>query len=316
MSTTRLDLFEDEDKRPTKRPCTATTKQQTAPKKIRGRRGFLKGLLDMPLDILFETFGRLEPLDLLRVSRTSKTLRKILMSRTSITIWRQSLSFMGGLPACFPGMNEPQYSYLMFDETCYFCGTRNAKQVIMLARLRCCRKCGLTKFKRLRGPLHIKSEILDITPYTCQLSSSQYAGDQIKYYVEEMEKLYTEYTSFKEPALQKSWLSHKRKEFKVMKKAFPACYKYLEGHEGKHIEELELMRSKRAAAIIAKLQSLGWEDELGKMDIGELHEHPAVKHGKELTERGWKAIESRMILFMENSRRERLTWQEILPNTK
>ncbi|KAF8968317.1 hypothetical protein BDZ97DRAFT_1612907, partial [Flammula alnicola] len=59
------------------------------------------------------------PLDLLRVARTSKDLRSVLMSRKSIIIWKQSRLNIEGLPECPEDPSEPQYAYLTFDSTCY-----------------------------------------------------------------------------------------------------------------------------------------------------------------------------------------------------
>lgn len=51
-------------------------------RKVRGKRGALKHLTEAPLDVLFEIFGKLNPIDLLYLARTTKALRNILM-RTS-----------------------------------------------------------------------------------------------------------------------------------------------------------------------------------------------------------------------------------------
>jgi len=70
-----------------------------------------------------QIFGQLEPLDLLHLARTTKDLRAILMSRSSVSVWKQALENVTGLPACPEDMSEPQYANLVFSKHCYvgFC---------------------------------------------------------------------------------------------------------------------------------------------------------------------------------------------------
>ena len=104
-------------------------------KKFRGKRGFLRRLVEMPLDVLFEVcatlhlvtdqclqypqiFGHLKPLDLLHLARTTKDLRAILMNRSSISIWKHSRSQLDGLPDCPDDLSEPQYAEYLFGKAC------------------------------------------------------------------------------------------------------------------------------------------------------------------------------------------------------
>src|SRR6202035_3213854 len=62
----------------------------------------------------------MQPLDLLRLSRTTKAFRQILMRRTSVRIWRTARSrFAPDLPDCPSWMSEPQYANLLFDLHCH-----------------------------------------------------------------------------------------------------------------------------------------------------------------------------------------------------
>lgn len=49
-------------------------------------------LLQMPLDILFEVFGHLLPLDALNLARTPKALRNVVMHRSAVSIWKAAFS--------------------------------------------------------------------------------------------------------------------------------------------------------------------------------------------------------------------------------
>lgn len=58
-------------------------------KRVRGRRGGLKMMHEMPLDIVLEIFGHLDPIDLLHVSRVSKGLRALTQGTGSQMIWKK-----------------------------------------------------------------------------------------------------------------------------------------------------------------------------------------------------------------------------------
>lgn len=108
-------------------------------KKSRKKTGKLAALPEMPLDILYEVlgcscscwtrglttrerdqiFGHMCPYDILRLSRTTKAFRRVLMSRSSRSIWTQAFLAIPGLPPCPSWITEPQYAQLAFDNYCY-----------------------------------------------------------------------------------------------------------------------------------------------------------------------------------------------------
>jgi len=65
-------------------------KQERSPfRNVRGRRGFLQYMNDMPLDILYEIFGELEPVDLLYLSWSCKSVRAIVMDKQAKFLWEK-----------------------------------------------------------------------------------------------------------------------------------------------------------------------------------------------------------------------------------
>lgn len=73
--------------------------------------------LDM---ILLQVCRLLSPADLLSLARTSKGLREILMSRSSITVWKSAIRSLGDLPALeLPSeFSEPEWAALVFSHSC------------------------------------------------------------------------------------------------------------------------------------------------------------------------------------------------------
>ncbi|KDQ59952.1 hypothetical protein JAAARDRAFT_637505 [Jaapia argillacea MUCL 33604] len=89
-------------------------------KAVKGRRGKLAKLFDMPLDILFEIFGHLHPKDLLHLTWTSKAFHKILAHCSSKWLWKQARRNVENLPECPSYLTEPQYARLFFDPHCHY----------------------------------------------------------------------------------------------------------------------------------------------------------------------------------------------------
>jgi hypothetical protein len=58
-------------------------------RRIRGRRGQLKVMTELPIDILMEIFGHVEPYDLLCLSRASKGLRSVIVGENTSTLWKK-----------------------------------------------------------------------------------------------------------------------------------------------------------------------------------------------------------------------------------
>jgi hypothetical protein len=100
--------------------------------------GKLADIMNLPLDVLFEVrpfhlswsfrrpnvfqiFGHLNPLDLLRLARTTKQFRRVLMHRSSISVWKTARENVLNMPDCPVYWTEPYYANLAFDPHCHVC---------------------------------------------------------------------------------------------------------------------------------------------------------------------------------------------------
>ena len=120
----------------------ADTKGRALSKYTRGKRGLLDDLPNQPLDIVYEVcftrfihfrafdlptlqiLSRCSPLDLLRLARTTKAFRTLLMSRSSIAIWKSARELSSdpqviGMPDPPPYLSEPALANLAFDPHCH-----------------------------------------------------------------------------------------------------------------------------------------------------------------------------------------------------
>ncbi|TFY72150.1 hypothetical protein EVG20_g833 [Dentipellis fragilis] len=129
--------------------------------------------LQLPLDVLYEIFCLLSPGDLLRLARTTKNLRALLMSRKSSFIWKAAFGNTPGpdpIPEPFEGMCEPNWAHLLFGESvCDKCGEENVDVVTFRFKRRLCKAClkkGTCKHEDVLRKFHkYEAEILDIAPW-------------------------------------------------------------------------------------------------------------------------------------------------------
>ncbi|KAM5540152.1 hypothetical protein V8D89_006292 [Ganoderma adspersum] len=96
---------------------------------------------DLPLDVFLEVSPHLYPLDIINLSRTSKPLRSLLLSKCSRPIWTTALAKVVELPPRPHDMSEPLYAALVFDCRCFACGVNNAFSVDYALRVRMCKEC-------------------------------------------------------------------------------------------------------------------------------------------------------------------------------
>ncbi|KAF8815120.1 hypothetical protein BYT27DRAFT_6826129 [Phlegmacium glaucopus] len=78
--------------------------------------GNLKGFVDLPINIVFETAMYLGPKDLLQLSQLSKQFKSIFASRSALFVW--CTAFHNLNIECLADINELQFASLLYDECC------------------------------------------------------------------------------------------------------------------------------------------------------------------------------------------------------
>jgi hypothetical protein len=61
------------------------------------------------------------PLDVLHLARTTKQFRRVLMHKSSLSVWMSARANVMGFPDCPPSMAEPKFANLAFDHHCHVC---------------------------------------------------------------------------------------------------------------------------------------------------------------------------------------------------
>lgn len=99
-------------------------------------------IVTVPIDILLEIFGFLEPVDLSHLFRTHKVFCTVLSSNHAVSVWKAARVNRGGVPDCMPGMSEVEWADLLFGGTdCHEYGRERVWDIDFGIRRRVCQPC-------------------------------------------------------------------------------------------------------------------------------------------------------------------------------
>lgn len=106
-------------------------------RKVKGQRGKLRLMTEIPVDTLLEIFSHVEPLDLLHLSWATKDLHALITASRNAFLWTRVRMFLlsNGMPLiaslqayenlqsrrpppCPPGKSVTQYTNLLFGRAC------------------------------------------------------------------------------------------------------------------------------------------------------------------------------------------------------
>ncbi|KAJ7170688.1 hypothetical protein C8R43DRAFT_60482 [Mycena crocata] len=298
------------------KPNAVATDEDQRMKKVRGRRGLLSSLKEFPLDVLFEIFGHLNPVDLLHLARTTKEIRGILMSRSTAFIWKEARSHVEGLPDLPPDLSEPQYANLAFDGHCHKCFVTPVQTIIWSARTRMCRKCISLHFDTWSGMVstsHIEASLVHLIPsFEDRRSGRRRWHKPLLYSTDVATELSEKCAEFKIRGVLQTkdpkyleWYKHKTKETEERNAHAALCTVWHIDRTSNRSNELDDTRQLRREAIEERLTALGWGEEI-PFHTYEFSNHKLVKQPKELTDRIWKNIESPLVEFLTDLKKARL----------
>ncbi|KAH0584489.1 hypothetical protein J132_04007 [Termitomyces sp. J132] len=272
-------------------------------RRVKGRRGQLEEISRMPLDILYEIFLQLDPIDILSLSRVSKSLRKILMRRSSTYIWKNARARIPGLPECPIDMSEPAYANLAFYPYCQFCLKAYVSPGTILwgSRTKACKNCFAEHFE------HYPNDFPDNV-----MPSEMILNDRGVAYIvnkDTLRQYLAEWKGLQGTALDE-WCTRKQSEQKIREEHADKCKMWNKTRNRERSDELDNLRGQRYQAIKAKLSDLGWGEEIFHLENSTHRRlflgHKLINQPKVLTERIWGNIKDVLIDFLEKAKARRL----------
>ncbi|RPD79997.1 hypothetical protein L226DRAFT_608974 [Lentinus tigrinus ALCF2SS1-7] len=280
--------------------------QQAVRRNVRGRRGGLKDMPGMPLDILIEIFGFMHPRDLLNLARTSKPFRGLLMSHSSQAMWKASIEGVEGLPKCPPYMNEPTYINLLFFPHCHGCLKPNVQTVLFEFGARYCNVC---KPKMLLKNVYSYDILQSIRTLTGAEYGQPFARNKEGYYHKpEIDAFLAQWYSMPDDDSKKVLAATSLSRVKMMHEMLPSFSKWRDNQKSKRSIELHQIKVERFESIKTKLRQAGWAEELGLMNNWQqtMMQDKFASKAEPLTERAWQKIRESAVAYMEDIKRRRL----------
>ncbi|PPQ99540.1 hypothetical protein CVT24_005330 [Panaeolus cyanescens] len=301
---------------------TAPRKQASASKRstkskttnVTGRRaGKLANMSDMPIDVLFEIFSHLHPYDLLKLARTTKDYRKLLLDRHSVTLWKAACQNLDGLPEPFEGMCLPAWVNLLFYPHCHYC-SRVAHTIEWTFQIRICSHCTPNYLGKTRAYYYMVPSKLSNLPFPFRvihenMIPSRHSNNhrEILYLQSEQDAVCAEYEKLETDDERLQFIAKKKAHVQKIKEHVLLCREWEKKQSSHREHELQTLRDERLSAIKEKLKELGWEQDLnGIRNPDSLAKHKLVNKPQRLTERIWSNIKSEVIAYMEKMREKRL----------
>ncbi|CAK5264322.1 unnamed protein product [Mycena citricolor] len=291
-----------------KRKLESVETVQIAKRMRKYKAGRLALLLSIPMDVIFEIFGHLHPHDLLRLARTSRELRGILMHRSSVTVWRAAISNVPGLPGPRPGMNEPQWTDFVFNTTCQVC-SKVARKIDWALFVRICSKCaGPTQALGMRVSglgCFPKTDVLlqDVAP--SRRDYTRHAN--LVFFRPYIMDIVTRYLALETEEAKEAFISEQTQLVKDLKQHSILCEAWSRGIADNRSQELTARKDHRYNAIVDRLTALGWGFEITSLESrDDLRTHKLVKGTNPLTDRGWLSIKVELVQYMEAMKTKRI----------
>ncbi|KIJ66489.1 hypothetical protein HYDPIDRAFT_129407 [Hydnomerulius pinastri MD-312] len=279
-----------------------TAVEQAKPKRPRWGpvAGRLAGLMEMPMDILFEIFGHLMPLDVLRLARTTKQFRRVLMHRSAISVWIAARRNVPDLPDCPPYMSEPKFANLAFDTHCHECLSPHIRSVDWRIGRRICSKCAkecmVEDYSAFSGESVYKA-----------VPSKYGKRGRPSYYSKDLNEFQQKRASFTDPEARDKFVKERQGLVFEMEMHGALLEAWAANQAKGRSEQLDDLRRERKEAIVEKLTELGWGPEIEQIPYrDDLSHHKLVKQPTRLTPRIWANIQSEMINYMQQMKAQRL----------
>ncbi|KAH9927815.1 uncharacterized protein B0H18DRAFT_1002352 [Fomitopsis serialis] len=294
-----------------------TAKTEARWKNVRGRRGGLQDMLNMPIDVIQEICLYLHPRDLLSLSRTSKSFHTFLMQRSSAYLWKGSIKNIVDLPPRPEGWIEPAWISLIFSPYCTACGTGKATTVYWEFLARFCARCRpqmvvatnrvdkILNSDQWRNFHWIPKDIFLTAVEVTGFKGPCYSQSQVFEAIDTYGKLYAagKWDSARKLGDEDIKRARRSREHAIL------CQKWAEKEEHLHTEEVEAVIRERLEDIASRLRPLGWGLELDFVrgrNYTPLSEHKHVRVAKKLTERVWQNAQDELVQCMKHIRKERL----------
>ncbi|KAG2153723.1 uncharacterized protein EDB93DRAFT_210913 [Suillus bovinus] len=259
------------------------------------KKKILDPLFTVPIDILLEIFGHLEPLDLLRLFRTHKAFRQVLSSNHAASVWKAARVNRGGVPDCVPGMSEIEWAELLFNNSCCEeCGKKGIWRIDFGLRRRICRLCLNEDLVCDEAFSYDFPEydpiILDFIPFSSIRVDDHDHNDCRMFWPKDIERMAKELEPYLKPGAEQALEDFKQSRKKYIDSNIDhisICDAWTGKDNQRRLERARQLRDQNSELFVARLIALGHNAKDVKRMFDRRH------YGildKELTDARWKRL--------------------------
>ncbi|KAF9532170.1 hypothetical protein CPB83DRAFT_847356 [Crepidotus variabilis] len=271
--------------------------------RIKGVRGKLKNMTEMPVDILFEVFSALQPGDLLCISRASKDLRGLLTSKNTAYIWSQAYKNIPEdfqPPQCPKNVNVLHYTNFLYGHHCQFCASRHGYYSHFPTRVRFCKGCAPDVLRHVGRPYH---QFGDSQEKIEDLCSAMYLSKPIRgFYILNVEyRLRSkEYADAKNlsPEAGKAYLKTCQDEQRSALELGTSLQQWRRKQKSMHQQQVQDIHKQRANFILEKLEEEGIKD----FDQWQIKNSLIARRSYEMKGEEWLRIRADLIDVIQEKR--------------
>ncbi|KAG8718850.1 hypothetical protein FRC09_012007 [Ceratobasidium sp. 395] len=257
------------------------------------------GLMNVPIDIFKEITSYLNPGDIIALARVNKVLRKLLMQRSAIHIWKRAERNVDMLPPCPSRFCEPQYAVLMFTKECSECGVSVMRPMDIDLGVRLCNACRSTTLLHYSD---IPSRIRPYVPISAFIKKkSLYA---LRADVEHAESELAAYYEHPTRQVYKRWKNRRKLEYKTWRKSALALVRYVDYADLCREAEAKRRTQQRRDEIISRLNQHGWGPKYTTMLSQRRQDawSTLVDTDKPLTDQAWKRLYPKLRRLLKRNR--------------
>lgn len=278
-------------------------------------RGFLAGIVHVPMDIFAQIMSFLQPIDIHSLARTNKKFRRLLMNRSARHIWRVAERNVPNLPPCPNHITEPQYAALLFGKWCSMCGgtanvSRRMDEFLLVRLCSSCRERSIVGLSFIPEKVHPYVRLSWVIKSSAQSSPCYGLMDDINSVVSAIFKLASEGDVIKMDEWEEARLEQINKEKRFGLKLVA----YLNRVEAEKDERIEQLKRERFDAVKARLIKDGWGEVDCEVNFDEEDGYGSLQREwnrlvfqpKPLTSRAWENIKSRVLSIIKAYRAYRL----------
>ncbi|KAI5900852.1 uncharacterized protein SCHCODRAFT_02559883 [Schizophyllum commune H4-8] len=283
---------------------------------------------DLPLELVLEVLSHLDARSLLQLARTTKLLRSLLLSRSSIKIWKRGYNYTKpAMPPPPSDMSIPRLLAFLEDEICDFCDESPDDGVLTVwsSWQRFCEGCADSIFCLIPDEyirdFHVVKKIIrlcghsyqpvDLLPsVVLQVYHGFYGREVVRYSRAAYDKLAKQFehaTAGKPKEYKKEWVAGWVENLRKSLRHVEAWESWDYEREERKEAERRITHRQRIDEILQRLGELGWADEIQKPAVSsQLRSHELVDKTKRLTDEEWASIRGPLLKLLQELRDKRL----------